>query len=117
VRVRLDLVAELCSLVSGAVLAWPALRLNHYLRHAHDQELKAADTSSVHLHKLRRLLADAYSSPKWSAVDHTLTVIGLVLLIASSAIHVWSEISRPEPSPPTTGSPAEIDSSCHCAGG
>lgn len=102
-RVRLDLVAELFSLVSGAVLAWPALRLNHYLRHAHDQELKADNTSSLHLHKLRKLLADAYTSPKWSAVDHTLTVIGVVLLIASSAIRLRSEFSRPEAASATPG--------------
>jgi len=95
--------AELCSFVSGAVLAWPALRLNHYLRHAHDQERKAEGESSVHLHRLRKLFAEAYTSPRWSAIDHTLTVIGVVLLIASSAIHVWSEFSRPEANSATTG--------------
>ena len=86
--VRWELVAEIASLASGLSLAWPAVRLNKYLRIAHEQSAKADTSRSANVRGLRRAMASAYSSPQWNRIDGGLTLTGVALCVMASAIKI-----------------------------
>jgi hypothetical protein len=83
-----ELAAEFVSLASGLSLAWPALRLNKYLRIAHDQSVKAEAARSRNVRSLRQSLAAAYASPRWNRTDSMLTLLGVGLCIVASGIKI-----------------------------
>lgn len=82
-------VAEVLSLASGLALVWPALRLNHSLRKAHQQRVEAQSGRSSRVRRVRLALARAYESPEWNAPEQWLTIAGVVLLILASAVRLF----------------------------
>jgi hypothetical protein len=80
--------AEILALASGLALVWPALRLNQNLRKAKKQKDRARLDRSGRIRRMRLALAEAYESPEWNALEQWLTIAGVALMIASSAIRL-----------------------------
>lgn len=89
-----EVAGQRISLGSVLALAWPAVRLNKFLRIAHDQSLKAQGSKSTHLRTLRQRLAAAYASPQWNRIDSGLTLAGVVLGIVGSALKITMLLGR-----------------------
>lgn len=81
-------VAEVLSLFSGLSLAWPALRLNQWLRKAKDVAATTRPRQSKFLKQFRNDLAKAYTEQKWNAWDHYLTIGGVALFILASLVNL-----------------------------
>lgn len=81
--------AEYLGLASGLALVWPALRLNKNLRKARDQKKKAQLDTSSRIRRARLALAEAYESPEWNPLEQILTLLGVALMIAASAVRLF----------------------------
>ena len=91
-RIDWELTAEFISLSAGLALAWPAVRLNQYLRraHIHRERIDGGTGGSKYIKQLREGLVDAYTSLTWNPLDHFLTLTGVALIILSSCIRIWN---------------------------
>ena len=82
-------VAEYLGLASGLVLVWPALRLNKNLRKAKTQRDQAQLDTSSRIRRVRVALAEAYESPEWNWLEQVLTLTGVAVMIAPSAVRLF----------------------------
>jgi len=62
--------------------------LNQSLRRAKKVKDRAASDRSTRIRRIRLMLAVAYESPEWNALEQWLTIGGVVLMIAASVIRL-----------------------------